>query len=131
VVGIESFTVKTSLPEDGTGKKPLLIFPDLHLYVETEKADGFREWFEDFVIAGHNDDDKERPGAIVYQDPMLGDPIANLGLVHVGIYRISDEPPPKSGPPRTRVDLYCERMELSSQESASAGTTQPLAPVQA
>jgi hypothetical protein len=129
VLAVDSFTVKTSLPEPGSKKRPTLIFPDIHLYLDASKADPFREWFEDFVLAGNNDDDREREGSITYQDPMLGDPLAVLQLVHLGIFRIVEEPTPPTGPRRTRVDLYCERMELSSSEAASAGDTQPLAPV--
>lgn len=129
VLGAEAMTVRTSFPEAGTKKKPQLIFPDIHLFLDAARADPFREWFEDFVIAGNNDDDKEREGSITYQDPMMGDPLCVLQLVHVGIYRIADLPPPPTGPRRVRVDLYCERMELSASEDASAGDTQPLAPV--
>src|SRR4051812_2293281 len=128
VLAVDAFTVVTSIPEGK--KKATLIFPDLRIYVDAEKAEPFREWFEDFVIAGNNDDDKEREGSIDYQDPMLGDPLAVLQILHLGIHRIADEPPPPTGPRRVRVDLYCERMELtSSAAAANAGDTQPLAPV--
>lgn len=128
VLAVEPFTVVTSIPE--RTKRATLIFPDLRIYVDAEKADPFREWFEDFVIAGNNDDDKEREGSIEYQDPMLGDPLAVLQILHLGIHRIADEPPPPTGPRRVRVDLYCERMELTSSATvADASDTQPLAPV--
>ena len=122
VLAVDSFTVRTSLPEPGTRKRPTLIFPDIRLYVDAEKADPFRDWFEDFVIAGNNDDEREREAVIEYQDPMLGDPLAVLHLLHVGIYRVADEPPPAAGPRRVQVDLYCERMELSSSGAAPATT---------
>jgi hypothetical protein len=122
VLAVDSFTVKTSLPEPGSRRKPTLIFPDVHLYVDADKAGSFRDWFEDFVIAGNNEDDREREATIEYQDPMLGDPLAVLHLLHLGIYRVADEPPPANGPRRVRVDLYCERMELSSSGTAPATT---------
>ncbi len=122
VLAVDSFTVKTSLPEPGSRRRPTLIFPDIHLYVDADKADSFRDWFEDFVIAGNNEDDREREATIEYQDPMLGDPLAVLHLLHVGIYRVADEPPPVTGPRRVRVDLYCERMELASSGTAPATT---------
>ena len=108
----------------GSKKKPVLVFPDIHLHVEHTRVDGFREWFEDFVIGGNNDDDKERDGSITYMDPMQTGPLAILNLFHVGIFRIADEPLPPKGPPRVQVDLYCERMELTSMGAAS-GTTEP------
>jgi hypothetical protein len=122
VLAVDSFTVKTSLPEPGSRKRPTLIFPDVRLYVDADKADSFREWFEDFVIAGNNDDEREREGYIEYQDPMLGDPLAVLHLRHMGIYRVADEPSPRAGLRRVQVDLYCERMELSSSGASPATT---------
>ena len=122
VLAVDSFTVKTSLPEPGSRKRPTLIFPDVRLYVDAEKDESFREWFEDFVIAGNNDDEREREGYIEYQDPMLGDPLAVLHLRHLGIYRVADEPSPRAGLRRVQVDLYCERMELSSSGANPATT---------
>jgi hypothetical protein len=126
VLAVDSLTVKTSLPEAGSRKRPTLVFPDVRLYVDADKADSFREWFEDFVIAGNNDDEREREGFIEYQDPMLGDPLAVLHLRHLGIYRVADEPSPRAGLRRVQVDLYCERMELSSS-GVSPATTGTLA----
>jgi len=129
VLAVDSISVRTSLPEVGTKKKPLLIFPDIHLYVDADRTDPFREWFEDFVIAGNNDDDKEREGSIAFQDPMLGEPLCVLSMVHMGIFRVAELPPPEKGPRKVRVDLYCERMELNASEEASAGDTQQVSPV--
>jgi len=111
VMSIDSFTVRTSLPEEGSKRKAQLVFPDLHLFVDVRTADPFREWFEDFVIAGNNDDDREREGSI--------------------IYRIAELAPPEKGPRQVRVDLYCERMELNSTAKAAAGDTQDVPPVRA
>ncbi len=128
VLGVDAITVRTQFAQVGTKKKPVLVFPDIHLHVEASKAQTFRDWFEDFVIAGNNDDDKERDGTITYLEPMQTEPLAILQLFHVGIFRISDEPLPAKGPPRVQVDLYCERMELTST-GAPAGDTAPMKPV--
>ncbi len=124
VLALDSFAVHTDLPAEGTHKKPQLVFPDLHLKVDAERADAFREWFEDFIIGGNNDDDKERDGTITYLDPMLGEALAVLQLRHLGIYRIAEEPLASSGPATVRVDLYCERMELSASDAPSGDTDQ-------
>ena len=123
VISVDSLAVETHFKEERGGRSSLLVFPDIHLHVDAERADPFREWFEDFVIAGHNDDDRERDGSIAYLDPMLGDPLAVLQLRHVGIYRVADEPASGS----VRVDLYCERMELGS--GAPSGDTDQVPPV--
>lgn len=128
VLAVDAVTVKTVFAQVGSKKKPTLVFPDIHLHVEASKADPWREWFEDFVIGGNNDDDRERDGTITYLEPMQTEPLAILQLFHVGIFRIADEPLPKSGPPRVQVDLYCERMELTST-GAPAGDTAPMKPV--
>lgn len=124
VLAVDALTIQTQFAQVGSKKKPVLVFPDIHLHVEHTRADGFREWFEDFVIGGNNDDDRERDGSITYMDPMQTGPLAILQLFHVGIFRIADEPLPPKGPPRVQVDLYCERMELTSMGAAS-GTTEP------
>jgi hypothetical protein len=128
ILAVDAITVQTQFAQVGTRKKPVLVFPDLHLHVEHTKVDAFREWFEDFVIAGNNDDDRERDGTITYLEPMMSEPLAMLQLFHVGIFRIADEPLPAKGPPRVQVDLYCERMELTAS-NAPSGSTEPLKPV--
>ena len=128
VLAVDAITVQTQFAQVGTRKKPVLVFPDIHLHVEHTKVDAFREWFEDFVIGGNNDDDKERDGTITYLEPMMSEPLAILQLFHVGIFRIADEPLPAKGPPRVQVDLYCERMELTTS-NAPSGDTAPNKPV--
>jgi hypothetical protein len=105
VLGVEPMTVQTS-----EGNK--LVFPDIHLDVDDARADAFREWFDDFVIAGNNDDDKEREGAITLFDPLLERALARLELRHIGIWRMGEPESEAGGASRVRVDLYCERMEL-------------------
>lgn len=88
----------------------LLVFPDVRLHVDVARARSFRDWFDDFVLGGNNDDDKERAGRITFYDPLLKDALATLELVHLGIFRIAEEP--VAG--RVQIDLYCERMELKT-----------------
>ena len=129
VLGVDALTIQTQFAKVGSKTKPVLVFPDIHLHVEQTKADPFHEWFEDFVIAGNNDDDKERDGTITYMEPMQTEPLAILQLFHVGIFRIADEPVPVKGPPRVQVDLYCERMELTASHAPSGSTDRSLKPV--
>jgi hypothetical protein len=128
VLSVDSISVQTQLPEPGGKRRALLIFPHIHLHVDDDRAEPFREWFEDFIIRGNNDDDKERAGTITYLDPFLTDPLAVLQLHHVGIFRVAEEPQGPTGPRRVRVDLYCERMELTAS-GATSGTTEEMAPL--
>ena len=131
ILQVDPIAVQVELPADdepmpmftsrGTKRTSILVFPDLHLHLDAEKADSFREWFESFVISGNNDDEQERDGAITYMEP-LGDSLAMLRLFHIGIYRITDEPALATGPARVRVDLYCERMEFARMDTASGST---------
>jgi hypothetical protein len=129
ILGVDTITVQTQFARVGSKTKPVLIFPDIHLHVEQTRSDTWREWFEDFVIAGHNDDEQERDGTISYMEPMQTEPLATLQLFHVGIFRIADEPLPPKGPPRVQVDLYCERMELTASNAPSGSTDRTLKPV--
>jgi hypothetical protein len=128
VIAVDPITVQADLPEPGTQRKSKLVFPDLRLHLDADKADSFHEWFEDFVIAGNNDDDRERDGVISFLEP-LGETLAELRIYHAGIFRISDEPPVGGGPPRLRVDLYCERLEFARLDTASGRTETNLPPV--
>ena len=128
VVAVDACKIHTQFPEAGGGKRGTLIFPDIFLHVDVAKADVFHDWFRDFVIAGNNDDDKEREAEIRYLDPMMTDPLAILQIKHVGIYRIALEPPQPTGPRTVKVFLYCERMELFASER-SMGDTQEQKPV--
>jgi hypothetical protein len=124
VRGMDAMTVHAELPDETGARKTVLVFPDIHLHVDADGADPFHEWFEDFVIGGNNDDDKERSGTITYLDPLLTEPVGVLLLHHLGIYRVADEPPAPSGQQRVRVDLYCERMELSPTGVAAENTAE-------
>lgn len=129
VLSVDPIVVHTKLPEENNGRTPVLVFPDLHLHLDADKAEPFHEWFEDFIIRGNNDDEQEKGGSITYLDPLLSDPLGVLILHHLGIYRIADEPPNAQGIRRVRVDLYCERMELSPTGVAAGNTEQGLPPV--
>ena len=128
VLQIDPLTVQLELPAPGARKSSQLVFPDLHLHVDAEKAESFRDWFDDFVIAGNNDDDKERDGSLTYMET-LGASLAILRLFHVGIYRITDEAALPSGPPRVRIDLYVERMEFARMDTESGSTEVGMEPL--
>ena len=128
VLQIDAVTVQLDLPTPGVRKSSTLVFPDLHLHLDAEKADSFRDWFDDFVIAGNNDDDKERDGSLTYMET-LGASLAILRLFHVGIYRITDEAALPSGPPRVRIDLYVERMEFARMDTESGSTEVGMEPL--
>ena len=129
VLQVDPISVQLELPAEGVRKASTLVFPDLHLHLDAEKADSFRAWFDDFVIAGNNDDDQERDGSITYNEP-FGGALATLRLFHAGIYRITDEPAIPPGPPRVRVDLYVERMEFARMDTESGSTEQGMAPIE-
>ncbi|MGZ6141915.1 MAG: hypothetical protein ACXWLM_01195 [Myxococcales bacterium] len=90
-------------------KGGLLAFSDVHLQVSAGKLGSFEDWFEDFVLRGNNDDDKERDGRITFYDPLLKDALATLELYHLGVYRVG-----AAERSIAQVDLYCERMELKT-----------------
>src|ERR1041384_3942030 len=128
VVAVDACKIHTQFPEAGGGKRGTLIFPDIILHVDQNKAEVFYDWFHDFVIMGNNDDDKERDGEIRYLEPMMTEPLAILQIKHMGIHRIALEAPKSTGPRTVKVFLYCERMELFASER-SGGATQEQKPV--
>lgn len=107
--GIDCSGVQAVAPIQVQAQGSLLAFSDVHLTVDAAKLGSFDAWFDDFVIAGNNADDRERDGRITFYDPLLKDALATLELYHLGIYRVG-----VSDKGLARVDLYCERMELKT-----------------
>ena len=107
VQAVAPIAVQTRMEERKRGG--LLAFSDVHLQVAAGKLGSFQAWFDDFVLRGNNDDDKERDGRVTFYDPLLKDALATLELYHLGIYRVG-----AADRALAQVDLYCERMELKT-----------------
>jgi len=121
VTAIDAFTVTQSLVTDDIGdardyaREPgKLEFPNLKVTVAETGTATWESWFEDFVIKGHNDDAKEKGGAIVFLASDLKTELGRVKLVNVGIFALR-EPNRRAHDESlaaVTAELYCERMEF-------------------
>jgi hypothetical protein len=128
VAHIASFTVRQEIGQDaiGTSREPTkhparLVFPDLQISLAESGAKTWMDWYQDFVVNGNHNDDKERNGAIVFLGPDLRAELGRISLSNCGILRLAPDKV-EAGFDKVRrltANLYCERMEL---EVKNAGT---------
>ncbi len=129
---IEAFTIKPQILQNQVGSQfdvqPGLGFievPNLILTVPLSHADDFLKWHEDFVINGNNGRDKVKNGALEFLG-LDGQTLFRLGLMHVGIFGITDDDDDASNDAdasiidRIKVELYVESMTFDFGASAFA-----------
>lgn len=92
-----------------------LSFPDLRITIsESKGAQGWVNWFEDFVLRGNNEANREKSGKLVFLSSDLQD-VLRINLLGLGIFRMGPETSVTSrgdASSRLTVDLYCQRMEF-------------------
>jgi hypothetical protein len=126
VTSIESFTVGQKLPEHPIGETrdyavaPSEVeFPNLKVTFNAGSAQSWYNWLDDFVVKGNNGQEKERDGAIVFQNPSTKGDYGRVNLFNCGIVRISSEKqdPRSDAVRRLQAELYCERMQLVTSKT--------------
>jgi hypothetical protein len=117
VAGIDAFTIRRSVDVSHKGRDTRLQagrleFPNLKVTISGRDVGQWEEWFERFVIAGENGQDKELNGAIDLLDASL-DSLGTIALSQVGIFALA----PAATSARTEVsrftaELYVEKMDI-------------------
>jgi hypothetical protein len=109
VAQVDAFTVVTP----GAGSP--IDFPGLRIVLSEAGADTWRDWHQQFVVKGMNDDGQERSGALVLLDPTMKQDVGRIELTGLGIHRLAPARAEagQEGIARVVADLYCERMELA------------------
>ena len=121
VTKIESMTIK--LPRVSAGddaaclhcdklpSNPATIdFPHVVLTIR-EPAESAYDWFEDFVIAGNNDDSKEKGGTLEYLGTDLKT-VFTIKFRNLGIFELMPVVDAGDTLPRLLAAMYCESMEF-------------------
>jgi hypothetical protein len=113
VTRIEPFTVKQTTVTDDIGEARdymqdpgKLEFPNLVFTVPATSVAPFKQWHDDFVVKGNNDDPKERSGSIELLG-LDGKPVITIRFTNMGIFGLT---------PRDSVyvaELYTERMTIA------------------
>jgi hypothetical protein len=88
----------------------LLSVPDVVVAVSEASAADWRNWHEDFVIAGNNGPAQEKSGTLELLTPNLASALMTLSFAGIGIHRLQPVPATTGAiPPRVRAWLYCEK----------------------
>lgn len=116
VMRIEGFTVKQLTVTDDIGdardymKEPgKLEFPNLIVTIPAGSVGPFKDWHQDFVIQGNNDETKERSGSIDCLRPD-GKAFFTIRFSHAGIFGLT----PRDG--SFVVDMYVEQMSFAAAQ---------------
>jgi hypothetical protein len=117
VSGVDAFTVKQDFVDGGdAGSKfqlepTSLEIPNLAVYTTPDAVQDWIDWFQDFVVAGNNGQDKERNGSLIFFDTG-GAEVATVGLSKVGIFKLTPEKVEAGNETirRVKAELYCEDM---------------------
>ena len=123
---IDALTIKlprTGFRDDGVcrlcedfppGEAAKIDFPHVIITLAESSAQSVYDWFEDFVVAGNNDDAKEKNGTLEFLTPDLQTTLFTLKLKHLGIFELMPVMD-SGGIARLAAALYCESMELMAQ----------------
>ncbi|HET7700617.1 MAG TPA: phage tail protein [Candidatus Limnocylindria bacterium] len=116
---IDAFSVKQGVTESsGEFRHPektpsQLEYGDLVVTVAESGSADWTKWFDDFVIAGNNGEDKEKQAALSFLSPNLGEVLAHIHFWNVGIYSLADAPASAGDTLRKVIArLYYERAEF-------------------
>jgi hypothetical protein len=123
VATIEPFTVRQPAARDAEATKGSagIEFPNLKLSISQEMWGTWSDWYNDFVVNGRNDDQHEKNGAIVFLGPDMKAELGRIALSNCGIFRLANDSMEANSDKikRFTAELYCERMELQINNTAS------------
>ena len=104
--------------------------PNLVLTVAEASAAPFYAWHEDFVVKGNSGDAQERPGVLEILSTPPATVLFTLSLYNLGIISAAQLPvvAMTEGLLRTKVEMYCERIDFDAGPLGSAVTEVGAAP---
>lgn len=126
---IEALTVKQKTVENAVGelrdyeKEPASVeVPNLVITIAESHSKEFYDWHDDFVIKGHNDQDREKGGSLEYLSSNLGQVLFTLNFKQLGIFKITPEKAEAGQEQirRLKVEMYMEDMEFQFSNAAWA-----------
>jgi hypothetical protein len=123
---IEALTIKQKVVDNPVGelrdyqKEPAHIeFPNLVITLSEAYADQLFAWHEDFVIKGHNSNDKEKTGMLQYLSSDLK-PLFTLEFKGLGIFKLTPEKAEAHSEniKRVKCEMYCEQITFKAEGDA-------------
>jgi phage tail-like protein len=107
---IDGFTITQQVTTPGR-----VDFPNLRITFSAADREAWEDWFQDFVVAGNNGQDRELSGAIELLDQTAKNVLATIELANVGIFALHEagSEAGKDAIARYVADLYVEVMSFS------------------
>lgn len=132
VTKIDSFTIKRSSTSENIGEDRVakttnekLVFPNLHIALKESGAATWKQWADDFIIKGKNQDADEKNGRLIF---LTGGnkprELARIEFKHLGIFRLAQD----GGGETIRqitAGLYCEQMVFVCPGTGENSAAQP------
>jgi hypothetical protein len=118
---VDAFTIKQSIATNTVGdgrdyeREPSKVeFPNLRVTFASTSGQTWADWYDDFVVKGNCDDDKEKSGRLLFLTPNLQSALAEIKFFNIGIFAFQDGvfDPVDEPSARMRAELYVERMEF-------------------
>jgi hypothetical protein len=118
---IESFTIKQGVKKMLVGMHreieltPTKIdFPNIIGTIALGKADGFLDWYEQYVVKGQQDPSAQKTGAIEFLSPDRGKTLFRITLAHMGILKaqVMQSTANTDQIKRLKFELYVSDMQI-------------------
>jgi len=119
---IEALTIKQKVTENAVGelidyeKCPGSVeVPNLVITFSEDVAKPFYDWHEDFVIKGHNTEDKERGAHLEYLGSDASTVLFTMDFFHLGIFKVTPDKVEAGGEAvrRVKAEMYCEDVKFN------------------
>ena len=124
VTKVDALTVKLPLSENDEGEcsrcegdRPPIDFPHVVVTLSETDADSIYEWFEEFVIAGNNDESQEKAGTLEFLTANLQTTVFTIRFYNLGIFALTpaELQAGSDSLPRLVAAMYCESMDFVAQ----------------
>jgi hypothetical protein len=111
IAGLPTTRVRTISPLPFRRTTAGMLPPDLIVTVPNIDVAPWKAWVKDFIVDGHNGQDKEKQGAIEWLTPDFSTVVAKLTIGQIGIFELA--PVVDSTPAQHRASMYFEFGQLS------------------
>lgn len=113
---IEQKAIENSIGDarDYTLEPAILEFSDISVTIADVHAKPFFDWYEDFVIKGNNDADKEKSGSLEFLSMNRRETLFKLEFSNLGIYKFRPEKNTNEEIRRDAISMYVEKVKFSA-----------------
>ena len=118
---VDAITIKQNIVENSIGerllyqKEPAQIdFPNIVFYLPESDAEPWYKWYEEFVVKGNSDPQKEKSGHLEYLGSNVRDVLFTVDFFNLGIIKFTPDKLESSSEKirNVKIEMYCEKMDF-------------------